>query len=93
MAHYPYAKCVLALQDDSEVSLEHLRVHPLRQGIGSHILEKLVSLADQLQITIWLTAAPLNASIDKAVLIAFYERFGFSLDPDSDEAMVRYPSV
>jgi GNAT superfamily N-acetyltransferase len=93
MAHYPLDRCVVALQDDHKVSLETLRAHRLRQGAGSAIMRKLIALADKLQITVWLTATPLNPSISFDALVAFYSRFGFKPAPDSSDVMIRYPNA
>jgi hypothetical protein len=62
------------------VELETLISYPERQGHGTRTMERLCSLADELDVTLWLSATPFGSGrqpIPLPKLVGFYHRFGF----------------
>lgn len=84
----------LHCEDDDEVTVQRISVHPDHQGQGlaKEYLGYLTQQADELSITLYLEAMPEGDEEDQGLgleqLVELYRRFGFEGDINGESAMM-----
>ena len=88
------AQVILKREDDSEFSLDVIRVdwHFQGNGYGSMALKEVTDFANEHELTIWLTVEPIdNKRLGIRALFKWYERHGFERKGKFPK-LVRYPN-
>lgn len=77
---------------DNKVWLKDIMALDARQGNGTKVLKKIVDLADNMDITLYLTAEPFGTNkMPKGKLKQWYKKYGFVAVKGRADRMVREP--